>query len=57
MAVEAGGQALGQKSKCRAPGTKAQRTCGGAAAKTPQPAGGTKALTSLKGSHRQAAVR
>ena len=43
MAVGAGGQALGQKSKRRAPGTKAQRTCGGAAAKTPQPAGGTKA--------------
>ena len=43
MAVGAGGQALGQKSKRGAPGTKAQRTCGGAAAKTPQPAGGTKA--------------
>ena len=29
--------------RARAPGTKAQRTCGGAVAKTPQPVGGTKA--------------
>ena len=49
MAVGAGGQGLGQKSKRRAPGTKAQRTCGGAAAKTPQPAGVTKAQRARKG--------